>query len=89
MKYKVMGYEHTAGTSRKTGSRYDMHILHVVSERPMSNRDSIGYAVDKIVIGADTGILTQIPTPGEVWEIGYNRQGRVEDAYCVSRSDGQ
>lgn len=80
-KYKIVGYEHNSGTSKKTGKPYDMHILHVVSEKPMKGQGKLGCSAEQIAIGADDGILTQIPAPGEVWEFSFNRQGRVDDAY--------
>lgn len=82
-KYKIVGYEHNAGTSKKTGRPYDMHIIHCVSERPMKGADKIGSAAEQITIGAHDGILTQIPAPGETWEISFNSQGRVDDAYPI------
>lgn len=80
-KYTVVGYERNAGTGKKSGKPYDMHIIHAVSERPMRGTGKVGCAAEQIVIGADDGILTQIPAPGEVWEISFNSQGRVDDAY--------
>lgn len=82
-KYQVTGYEHNAGVSKKSGKPYDMHILHCVSERPMKGQNKIGRAVSQITIGAEDGILTRIPAPGEMWEISFNQFGRVDDAYPV------
>lgn len=82
-KYKIVGYERNKGVSKKTGNAYDMHILHCVCSRAMSGENQAGNAVDKIVIGESEGILTGIPKPGEVWEISFNRSGRVDDAYAV------
>lgn len=79
-KYKIVGYERTTGT-RKNNTVYDFHTLHCVSERPLSGKGNAGNAVLSQMIGADEGILTQIPAVGEVWVLEYNSRGRLEDAY--------
>lgn len=80
-KYQIVGYERNSGTSKKTGRDYDFHVLHVVSQRPMKGKDKTGCSAEQFVIGAGDGILAQIPNPGEVWEIEFNSNGRIEDAY--------
>ena len=79
-KYKIVGYERNAGT-RKDGRAYDFHILHCVAERPMKGKDKFGSAVLTQMVGADDGILTQIPAVGEVWELEFDSRGRLDDAY--------
>ena len=79
-KYKIIGVEHMAGTSKKTGRPYDMDILHVMSLDAPRNREIIGNEVDKITISRDTGILTRTPEPGQVYDIGFNRSGYVDYA---------
>lgn len=83
-KYQIVGYEHNAGVSKKNGKPYDMHILHAVSERPMKGQNKMGRSAVQITIGAEEGILTQIPAPGELWEISFNQFGRVDDAYAIA-----
>lgn len=79
-KYKIVGYERNAGV-KKTGQSYDWHILHAVAERPMKGKDKVGNAVLTQMVGADDGILTQIPVPGEIWELSFDSRGRLDDAY--------
>lgn len=79
-KYKIVGYERNSGT-KKTGQTYDWHIIHAVSERPMKGKDKVGNAVLTQMVGAADGILTQIPQPGEIWELSFDSRGRLDDAY--------
>ena len=83
MLYTIHGYERNAGTSKKTGRDYDFHILHGVSHEPLRGANKVGFAAEQIMIGADDGVLRQIPQPGEVWELSFNRAGRVVEAYPV------
>lgn len=81
--YKIIGVEHMKGTSKKTGRPYDMDILHVMSLSAPRNRELVGSEVDKISISRDSGIITKIPQPGDIIEIGFNRYGFVDYArYC-------
>lgn len=79
-KYTIVGYERNAGV-KKTGQAYDWHIIHAIAERPMKGKDKIGNQVLQVMVGEEEGILTQIPAPGEVWEISFNSRGRLDDAY--------
>ena len=79
-RYKIVGYERNAGT-KKTGQPYDWHIIHAVAERPMKGKDKVGCACLTQMVGADEGILTQIPAPGEIWELSFDNRGRLDDAY--------
>ena len=79
-RYKIVGVEHMAGTSRKTGRPYDMDILHVIAESTPRNVEIVGNQVDKITISRDTGILTRQPVPGEVYDIVFTRSGYVDYA---------
>lgn len=81
-KYKIVGYERNAGT-KKTGQAYDFHILHCVAERPMKGKDKVGCAVLTQMVGANDGILVQIPAVGEVWELEFDSRGRLDDAYLA------
>lgn len=81
-KYKIVGYERTTGT-RKNNTIYDFHTLHCVSERPLRGNGNSGNAVLTQMVGADDGILTQIPAVGEVWELEFNSRGRLQDAYLA------
>lgn len=80
-KYKIVGVEHREGTSKKTGRPYNMDVLHVMALKPSPN--VTGNTVDTIPIGRESGILTSTPKPEEIWEIGFNRAGFVEEAYAV------
>lgn len=79
-KYKIIGVEHIAGTSKKTGRPYDMDILHVMALDVPRNRVIIGNEVDKITISRDSGILITAPNPGDIYDIGFNRSGYVDYA---------
>ena len=51
MKMHILGVEHTAGTSKKTGSDYDIGTLHTMIElAPAFNAQSLnkGFAGDKL-----------------------------------------
>ena len=83
MKVKIVGYERNRGFSKKKNADYDYHVLHTSSIRPFTAPGCSGYAVQTIVIAHSQGIITDVPTPGETWEISYNPQGKVDDAYAV------
>lgn len=78
--YKIIGVEHMKGTSKRTGRPYDMDILHVMSLSAPRNREIVGNEVDKITISRESGILTKIPQPGQIYDIGFNRSGYVDYA---------
>lgn len=82
-KYKIVGVEHREGTSKKTGRPYNMDVLHVIAVAPSRNPNVTGNTVDTIPIGRESGILTSTPKPEQIWEIGFNRAGFVEEAYAV------
>lgn len=79
-KYKIVGVEHMAGTSKRTNRPYDMDILHVICEDAPRGREIVGQQVDKITISRDSGILLREPIPGQVYEIGFTRSGYVDYA---------
>lgn len=79
-KYEIVGYERNAGV-KKTGQPYDFHIIHAVAKRPMKGKDKSGHAVLSQMVAESDGILTQIPQPGEVWELSFDSRGRLDDAY--------
>lgn len=81
-KFNIVGVQHRYGKSR-SGRDYDFYALHCVTARAMRPTDGVGNAVAEITIGAADGIFidNRIPAPGEVWEIEFSRNGRVEDAY--------
>ena len=85
MKVKIIGYERNAGFSKKKNANYDYHILHTQSCKPLSAAGCVGYEVLTIPIAHAQGIITQIPAPGEVWDISYDRAGRVD---CVCKVEG-
>lgn len=83
-KFNIVGVQHLQGTSRK-GSAYDFYVLHSVAVRPMRATEGNGNAVSTINIGTNDGIFVngRIPLPGEVWEIEFDQNRRVDDAYPV------
>lgn len=83
-KYRIVGVEHVAGTSKRTGRPYDMDMLHVVTEEPSRKKDFVGCEADKIPISRDSGILTCQPQPGDIYDIGFNRAGYVDYAERVN-----
>lgn len=78
--YKIIGVEHMAGTSKKTGRPYDMDVLYCEDLTAPRNGNVTGHKVDKITISRDSGILTRTPNPGDIYDIGFNRFGYVEYA---------
>lgn len=81
MKVKIIGYERNAGFSKKKNANYDYHILHTQSCKPLNKPGCYGSEVATIVIREEDGVIVDIPKPGEIWEMSYDRAGRIEAAY--------
>lgn len=75
-KYKVVGYEHRAGTSKKTGKPYDMDILHVISEQPLTGEGQYGNRVESLVFNRlILGEFPSMPLVGDVIGVYFDRSG--------------
>lgn len=76
--YKLVGYKHIAGTSKKNGKPYDGYSLHVLS-KPAYSVDFVGEEtwslfVDRAMVENDYGFAYQI---GDLLDIRYDNRGRV------------
>lgn len=76
-KYKVVGYEHRSGISKKNGKPYDMDILHVINEFPLANNDdSYGNRVESLVFNRlILGEIPAMPLVGDVIGVYFDRSG--------------
>ena len=76
-KVKIIGIQHRKGTSKK-GNSYDADVLHVAYLDPSRQKEFTGCEVAEVWCERSQGILTHIPNPGDICDIGFNRSGYVE-----------
>ena len=75
-KYKVVGYEHRAGTSKKSGKPYDMDILHCISETPIAGDNGYGSRVESLTFKRlIVGEFPSMPAVGDVVRVYFDRSG--------------
>lgn len=77
-KAQIVGIQYREGTSKKTGNPYKADILHVAFLDPSRQKGFTGSEVAEIWVDRSQGILSHIPKPGDVVDIGFNRSGYVE-----------
>lgn len=82
-KFQVVGYEHNAGHSSRTGKDYDIHIIHAVAERPFDRPGKCGCPCYNLKVHGNSGILVPDLQPGDTIEVGFDMTGRIEDLYVV------
>ena len=82
--YKVVGYESRSGVSKKTGKPYDMDIIHVIHETPITGDGCYGNRVECITYNRlVNGPLEAVPLVGDMVCVYYNRSGFVTDIVKV------
>lgn len=75
-KYKVVGYEHRSGISKKTGKPYDMDILHVIGNHLLFGDESYGNPAETIVFNRlIIGELPFKPEIGDTIGVYFDRSG--------------
>ena len=75
-KYKVVGYEHRAGISKKTNKPYDMDILHVINEQPLAGDGQYGNRVESLVFNRlILGEFPAMPLVGDTIGVYFDRSG--------------
>lgn len=80
MNYKVIGYEHKEGISKKNNKAYNIDIFHCVIENPIPSDSGFGNRVEVVVYNAGiNGSLESVPAIGDYIEPKYNRQGFICD----------
>lgn len=79
--YKVVGYEHRAGISKKTGKPYEIDIVHCVVEYPIEESgNGYGNRVEAVVYNSlINGPLEAVPAVGDYIDVCYSRSGFVTD----------
>ncbi len=77
-KAKVFGIQHRKGTSKK-GFNYDADVLHVAFLDPSRAKEFNGCEVAEVWCERSNGIMTQIPKPGDIVDIYFNRSGYPEE----------
>lgn len=80
-KYKVVGYEHRAGISKKTNKPYELDIVHCIIEQNIADTgNGFGNAVESVVYNAlINGPLEAVPAIGDYISVYYSRGGFVSD----------
>ena len=75
-KYKVIGYEHRSGISKKTQKPYDMDILHVIHDEPIVGEGSYGNRVESLVFNRLIhGAFPAMPLVGDTIGVYFDRFG--------------
>ena len=76
MNYKVVGFEHREGTSKKTGKPYAISVIHCIVEYPIDNDIGYGNRVEALVYNAQVnGPLQVAPSVGDYITPYYSRNG--------------
>lgn len=86
-KYKLIGYEHRAGISKKNNKPYDLDFLHCIVEERLDQYGS-GYGNRVETITYNNLInkpLEAVPAVGDYIEVYYNRSGYVTDISPVKK----
>lgn len=83
MKVKIIGYERNKGFSNKKNCNYDYHILHVQMLTPFTKPGCYGSEVKTFPIAEVDGIIKNPPMPGEIWEISFNYNRRIDSVYLL------
>lgn len=84
MDYKVVGYEHKEGISKKTNKPYCIDIVHCIVEHSIMNIDGYGDRVESIIYNAlVNGPLEAVPAVGTYVDIRCSRTGYITDIVPV------
>lgn len=83
--YKVIGYEHREGISKKTNKPYDLDIIHCIIEPKLDDTgDGFGNRVESVIYNAFVnGPLEAVPAIGDYINVQYSRGGYVVDIVPV------
>lgn len=83
--YKVIGYEHKEGISKKNNKPYSLDIIHCIIEQRLDETgNGYGNRVESIVYNAFiNGPLEAVPGIGDYIDIHYSRTGYVTDIVPV------
>lgn len=75
--YKLIGYKHIAGTSKKTGNPYDGYVLHVTiksTDPGFVGEECLSPYVDREMVETAIGFAYQI---GDPLDIRFDSRGHV------------
>lgn len=79
MNYKVVGFEHREGTSKKTGKPYEISVIHCVVEYPIDSNIGYGNRVESFVYNAQVnGALEAAPSLGDYITPYFSRNGFLQ-----------
>lgn len=79
MNYKVVGFEHREGTSKKTDKPYAVSIIHCIVECPIDSDCGYGNRVESLVYNAlVNGALESAPSIGDYITPYYSRGGYLQ-----------
>lgn len=83
--YKVIGYEHKEGISKKTSKPYCIDVIHCIVEQRLDDfGNGFGNRVESVVYNAlVNGPLEAVPAVGDYINIIYSRNGYVCDVIPV------
>lgn len=79
MNYKVVGFEHREGISKKTGKPYAISVIHCVVECSIGSDFGYGNRVESLVYNAQVnGALETVPIVGDYITPYYSRNGFLQ-----------